>query len=629
MVSRPIFRSFASRASRMGFGALIALSLCSHALAQDGEWKAGGTLIGKLKYGADFSHYDHVNVDAPKGGTYNASVPGGYDSFNPFIVRGRAAAGLNYTGGLLFDTLFEQSVDQPSASLPLIAEAYRHPDDFSSATYRLNPKARWHDGTPITPEDVIWSLAALKDNQPLYANYYHNVTKAEKTGDHEVTFSFDIKGNRELPLIMGDLPVLPKHWWEGTGSDGKRRNFTDPLSEPPLGSGPYKIGKFDLGKTVTWERVADYWGNDLPVRKGRYNFDRIDYTYFLDENALWEAFKKGGIADTRGENRSQRWATEYNFPAFERGDVKRNAFDTESPEPFQGYFLNTRRDKLADPKVRKALTQVFDFESMNKTLFYGLYTRTGSYFEGGELKAGPDLPKGREKEILEEYRGRIGDSVIDQPFELPVHGTQPDTRKYQREALRLFKEAGYLFKDGKMLDPSGKQFELEILGNDPTDERVGIPMVEYLRPLGIKATIRIVDSAQYKNRIDNYDFDISMISTAQSLSPGNEQREYWSSQTADKPGGRNYAGIKDPVIDELVERIIAAPDRAELVALTRALDRILLNGYYAIPMWHNPQAWFSWWRKMQFPPTQPLYTGIDLYSLWIDTKIERAMGGSR
>ncbi|MCB1429179.1 MAG: ABC transporter substrate-binding protein, partial [Nitratireductor sp.] len=506
--------------------ALVVSASWQAAGAQEPAWHAGGTLIGELKYGADFSHYDHVNVDAPKGGTYNAAVSGGYDSFNPFIVRGRAAAGLNYTGGLLYDTLFEQSVDQPSASLPLIAEAYRYPEDYSSATYRLNAAAKWHDGTPITPEDVIWSLEVLKENQPLYANYYHNVVKAEKTGEHEVTFSFDIKGNRELPLILGDLPVLPRHWWEGTGADGKPRNFADPVNEPPLGSGPYRIGRFDIGKTITWERVPDYWGNGLAVRKGRYNFDRINYTYFLDENALWEAFKKGGIADTRSENRSQRWATEYNFPAFERGDVLRNEFDTESPEPFQGYFFNTRRAKLADLRVRKALTLVFDFESMNKTLFYGLYTRTDSYFEGGELQAEPGLPQGREKEILEEYRGRIDDAVLDTPFALPVHNGQGDTRKYLRAAFELFKEAGYSFRNGTMLDPSGKPFELEILGNDPTDERVGIPMVEYLRPLGIKATIRIVDSAQYKNRIDNFDFDMTMLATAQSLSPGNEQREY-------------------------------------------------------------------------------------------------------
>ncbi|MFZ1815570.1 MAG: extracellular solute-binding protein [Rhizobiaceae bacterium] len=589
------------------------------------DWRHGGALFGELKYGPDFKQYEHVNSDAPKGGTFNQAAAGGFDSFNPFVVRGRAAAGLNYTGGLLYDTLFEQSVDQPSASYGLVAEAFSHPEDFSSATYRLNGAARWHDGTPITAEDVIWSLEKLKEVHPLYAEYFRNVVKAEKTGEREVTFTFDIKGNRELPHIIGDLPILPREWWEGVGPDGKKRDISQPTTEVPLGSGPYRIANFDLGKNVVWQRVDDYWGKDLPVRKGRYNFGAIRYTYFLDENALWEAFKKGGITDTRAENRSQRWATEYNFPAFERKDVLRKAFDTQSPEPFQAYFFNTRNPKFADVRVRKALTLLFDFESMNRTLFFGLYTRTDSYFEGGELQAPQGLPQGREKEILEEYRDRISGSVIDEPFELPVYGSPADTRKHQRAALKLLTEAGYRLAGGKLVDAAGKQFEIEFLGSGPTDERVGIPTVEYLRPLGIKATIRIVDDAQYKNRIDGFDFEVSMLSTAQSLSPGNEQREYWTSRSADRPGGRNYSGIKDPVLDELVERIISAPNRDELVALTQAMDRILLHGYYAIPMWHNPEAWFAWWRKLQFPPTQPAYSGIDLYSLWIDETIEAEM----
>ncbi|MCG6858740.1 MAG: extracellular solute-binding protein [Salaquimonas sp.] len=594
----------------------IAIALALPAVAQ--EWRHGSTLFGELKYGSDFAHYDHVNPDAPKGGTLNEDAQGSFDSLNPFIVRGRPAAGLTYTGGLLYDTLMEQSVDQPSASYGLVAEAFRYPDDFSSATYRINPKARFHDGTPITPEDVIWSLETLKEFQPLYTQYYHNVVKAEKTGDNEVTFTFDVKGNRELPQIIGDLPVLPKHWWEGTGPDGKKRDITQPTSEIPLGSGPYRIADVDMGKSITWERVPDYWGADLPVRVGRYNFDRIRYTYFLDENAIWEAFKKGGVIDTRNENVSRRWATEYDFPAIKRGDVIKKAFPTNSPEPFQGYFFNLRNPKFQDPRVRKALTLLFDFESMNKNLFYGLYTRTDSYFEGGELQAPPGKPTGREKEILEEYRGRIADEVIDEPFTLPVYDTPAATRKYQREALKLFKEAGYTFKGGKMYDPEGKPFTIEILSKGATDERIGIPTVQYFSKLGIDTTIRTVDTAQYKNRLDDFDFEMTTMITAQSLSPGNEQREYWTSAAADKQGARNYSGIKDPVIDELVERIIHAPNREELVALTHALDRILLHGYYAIPMWHNPDVWFAWWKKLKFPPTQPEYSGVDLFSLWID-----------
>lgn len=448
-------------------------AMTATASAQDaGEWRHGGAIFGDLRYGPGWTHYDHANPDAPKGGTLNEDAFGSYDSFNPFVVRGRPAAGLSYSGGLLYDTLMEQSVDQPSASYALVADGFRYPEDFSSAIYRLHPQARFHDGEPIKPEDVIWTLEALKANYPLYADYYRNVVKAEKTGEREVTFSFDITGNRELPVILGDMPVLPKHWWEGTDAQGAKRNIADPISEPPLGSGPYRIASFDMGKTVTFERVKDYWAAELPVRKGRYNFDRIQYTYFLDQNALWEGFKKGGIADTRAENISKQWATEYNFPAFERGDVKRQAFPTDSPEPFQGYFLNTRLAKFSDWRVRKALNLLFDFESMNRTLFFGLYTRTDSYFEGGELQAGTGKPDGRMLEILEEYRGRVPDSVFE-AFEQPVHDDAGDARRLQREALKLFTEAGFTFDGGRMLDAQGKPFEIEILGSSPTDERVG------------------------------------------------------------------------------------------------------------------------------------------------------------
>ena len=297
----------AFRSVRIALAVTVLVIAPNLTLASD--WEYGGTLFGDLKYGKDFPHYEHVDPEAPIGGRFNQSVRGSFDSFNPFIVRGRPAAGLTAGGGLLYDTLFDQSIDQPSASYGLVAEAFRHPDDYSSATFRINPKARWHDDEPITPEDVIWSLQVLKENQPLYNNYYRNVERAEKTGEHEVTFYFDVTGNRELPHIMGDLPVLPKHWWEGTDANGNPRNFAEPLNEPPLGSGPYRIKEFELGDFITWERVDDYWGRDLGVRKGRYNFGEIRYTYFIDDNAIWEAFKKGGIEDIRQENRSQRWAT--------------------------------------------------------------------------------------------------------------------------------------------------------------------------------------------------------------------------------------------------------------------------------------------------------------------------------
>jgi len=603
----------------------LCLAVSPLSIASADEWRHGHTLFGELKYEEGFEHYDHVNPDAPKGGRFNSAATGGYDSFNPFVVRGRAAAGLNYAGGVLYDTLFEQSVDQPSASYGLIAEAFRFPADFSSATYRLNANARWHDGQPITPEDVIWSLEKLREIQPLYSNYYQNIVSAEKTGEREITFTFDMKGNRELPTILGDLPVLPKHWWEANGPDGKPRNIAEPIDEAPLGSGPYRIKSFKLGETVTWERVEDYWAKDIGVRKGRFNYDELRYVYFGDDNAIWEGFKKGGIEDLRREFRSQRWATEYNFPAFERGDVVRKTFPTESSETYQAFFFNTRNPKFADIRVREALATLFDFESMNTNLFFGLYKRTTSYFEGGELKAS-GLPEGRELEILNGYKGKIPERVFSEAFAPPVIAGPADTRKAQRQALKLFKEAGYDFKGGKLLDANGKEFTIEFLGNNPTDERITNPFIENLRLLGIKATLRIVDAAQYKSRIDNSNYEMSVLQTRQSLSPGNEQREYWSSQSADQPGARNYAGISDPVIDDLVEKIILAHDREELISLTRALDRILSWGFYSIPQWHNPEEWYAWWRKISFPETQPLYLGLDTWSGWIDVQVEKELG---
>ncbi len=610
--------------------AALCLTLLAAPAANCGEqnWAHGGALFGKLKYGPDFKQYDYVNADAPTGGTLNQAAFGGFDSFNPFVVRGRPAAGLTYTGGLLYDTLFEQAADQPSAAYGLVADAYRHADDYSWAVYRIDQRARWHDGVPITPEDVIWSLEVLREYQPLYTQYYRNVVDAKKTGEHEVTFTFNVKGNRELPQIIGDLPVLPKHWWEANGPDGKKRNIAEPTVEPPLGSGPYRIGNFDLGKSITWERVDDYWAKDIPVRRGRYNFDRIRYTYFLDENAIWEAFKKGGLADTRTENVSRRWATEYDFPAITRGNVKRGEFATEGSLPYQAYFFNLRKSKFKDERVREALTLLFDFESMNKTLFFGLYNRTKSYFEGGELAADTAPPQGREREILEGYRGRIPDALFDQAIELPVYN-QPGERKHLAAALKLFEAAGLKFAGGKLIGADGKPFTIEILGDSPTDQRVGIPTQQYFAKLGIDVSLRIVDDAQYKSRLDNFDFEMTMQSTIQSLSPGNEQREFWGAKAAAAPGSRNYSGISDPVIDELVERIIQAKDREEQVALTHALDRILRWGHYSIPMWNKAEVWYAWWRKLQFPPSQPKELGIDLYSLWIDTAVEKELEATR
>ncbi|WP_128291964.1 extracellular solute-binding protein [Afifella aestuarii] len=615
---------------------LLAFGGFVNAQAQDADqpsdektWRHATSLIHEPKYGPDFAHYDYVNVDAPKGGTLNQVAVGTFDSLNPFIIRGTVAAGLglivNARGGIGYDSLMEPSEEEPSTSYALIAEAMSYPDDYSSATFRLNPKARWHDGEPITAEDVVWSFNTLKEINPQYNQYYHNVVKAEITGEREVTFTFDQKGNRELPNIMGDLVIVPKHWWTGTDKDGKKRDITQPTLEPPLSSGPYRIKSFIPGRSVVWERVPDYWGKDHPLRVGRYNFDEIRYEYFRDANAVWEAFTKGGIYDFRAENRAQRWAQGYDFPAAQRGDVKKEEFQTTSGEPMQAYVLNTRRDKFSDRRVRHALTLAFDFESLNKNLFFNLYTRTDSYFEGTELEE-TGLPEGKELEYLEKVRDKVPPEVFTEEFKLPVFDSREAMRDHLREAVKLLREAGWEQRDGGLFNKeTGERFTIQFLGNDPNDEKILSPYANTLRRLGIDTSIRIVDAAQYQALTDDFDYDVIVGSFPQSQSPGNEQREFWGSYAADQRGSRNAAGIKNEAVDELVNDIIYAPDRKSLVAATRALDRVLLWNYYMVPQWNLPKIWLAYWNKFGIPDKQPSYAGVDVYSWWIDPEKEKKL----
>jgi microcin C transport system substrate-binding protein len=606
-------------------GVVLATMATAHA-ASASDWRTSSSLMGESKYGERFERYDYVNPDAPRGGTLNSVSTGTFDSFNPYIVRGTPAAGFAaFGGGLIYETLMEQSTDEPSVSHPLIADAYRYPDDYSSATYRLDPNARWHDGKPITAEDVVWSLDVLKKNSPMYGRYYANVTEAVALNEREVEFRFDQKGNRELPKILGDMVVLPKHWWEGTDSAGRKRDITQPTLEPPLGSAAYRVESFKPGSEIVWRRVEDYWGAKLAVKIGRENFDRRRYVYIQDDNAAWQAFTKGGFQDIRPENRSQRWATGYNFPAFEAGDVVKAEFETESGEPMQGFVMNTRRPLFQDRKVREALTWAFDFESMNRTLFYNFYTRTDSYFEGGEL-ASSGLPQGKELEILEQYRDKLPPELFTQEFKLPVYDTPQAPRENLRKAFQLFKEAGWASQNGRLInEKTGEPFRIEFLGNDPTDERITAPFMDNLRRLGIDATLRVVDPSQYVNRVRSFDFDMVTAVLAQSQSPGNEQRDFWSAHAADVPGSRNLAGIKDPVVDALVERVIFATDRDDLLAATHALDRVLLWSYYVVPQWHLPKTWVAYWNKFGIPETQPAYVGVDIDSWWIDPEKEKAL----
>lgn len=614
------------RPTALARAALAAAALFSFSLpgSADDQWLTSSSLIGETKYGPDFKHYDYVNPDAPKGGTLNVVTQGGFDTFNPFVVRGTPAPGLNYQGGFLYDTLMQQSMDEAGTSHPLIAEAFKHPADYSSATYRLNANARWHDGKPITAEDVIWSFGVLKANSPLYNRYFGNITEAVAVGEREIEFRFDEKGNRELPHIIGDMVVLPKHWWEGTDASGRKRDVTQPTLEAPVGSGPYRIESFKPGDTIIWTRVADYWASDLPVNVGRFNVDRRRYVNIEDPNAAWQAFIKGGFQDIRRENTSRRWATGYDFPAAKNGDVVREEFPSTSGQPMQGFVMNTRKPQFQDRRVRQGLTLALNFESMNEKTFFGLYARTDSYFEGGEL-ASSGLPQGKELEILEAYRDKLPPEVFTEEFKLPVYDNAQAERKHLGQAVKLFGEAGWTIKGGKMVDASGKQFAIEILGNDATDEIISGPYMESLKKIGIDVRLNIVDASQYINRYRGFDFDMLTSGFAQSQSPGNEQRDYWSSGAADTPGSRNLMGIKDPVVDALVERVIFATDRDDLLAATHALDRVLLWGFYVVPQWHNPVQWVAYWNKFGKPEKQPSYSGYDQESWWIDPAKEAAL----
>lgn len=589
------------------------------------EWQTTSSLMGESKYGQNFERYDYVNPDAPKGGTLNSVADGSFDSLNPYIVRGTPAAGLvPFGGGLLYDTLMEQSIDEPSVSHPLVADAYKYPADYSSATYRIDPRAKWHDGQPITVDDVIWSFNVLKEHSPYYRRYYENVTEAVAVAEREVEFRFDQKGNRELPKILGDLAVLPKHWWEGTDASGKKRDITQPTLEPPLGSAAYRIESMKPGQEIVWARVPDYWGANLPVKIGRENFDKRKYIYILDSTAAWQAFTKGGLEDLHREPSARDWKTKYDFPALNSGDVIQKEFKATSGARFQGFALNTRRPLFADRRVRQALTLAYDFETPNRLLSFDLNIRVNSYFIGSDL-ASSGIPQGKELEILEPFRSELPPELFTQEFKLPVYKTPQDERTHLREALKLLAEAGWTSKGGKLVNASGQPFEFELLTNNESIQPAFAFFSDTLRKIGITARLRIVDSSQFTNRVNDYDFDVILASLAQSESPGNEQREFWSSKAADTPGSRNYSGIKNPVVDKLVERIVFASDREDLRAATHALDRVLLWNYYTVPQLTRDVDFYAYWNKFGIPDKQPTYIGPDTESWWIDVEKEKAL----
>ena len=584
------------------------------------------SLIGEPKYPADFTNFAYVNPDAPKGGSVRIADVGSFDSLNPILYKGEAAGGL----GLVFENLMSDSIDESSTSYGLIAEWASYPPDYSSVTFKLRDAARWHDGKPITPEDVIYSLEVNKAANPRMGLYYKNVQRAEATGDNEVTFYFDVKNNRELPMIMGQLTILPKHHWTGTDARGNTRDPMKTTLEPPLGSGAYRIKEATAGRSVTYERVKDYWAKDLPVNRGMWNFDEVRFDYYRDDTVALESFKAGNL-DYRQETSAKNWATSYDFPAVRNGYVKLQEVEVKRSQPMQAFVLNLRRQQFQDRRVRQAFNLAFDFEWANKNLFYGQYERVGSYFQNSEMAAPAELPQGRELEILNEVRDGVPPEVFTEVHKNPANVTPDDARNNLRKAVTLLKDAGWEIKNGALTNTeTGQQMNVEFLLNSPLFERIVQPYLRNLERLGIKGAIRTVDSAQYTRRLNSFDYDIVVGNFAQSDSPGNEQRDFWGTESAEREGSTNLIGIKNEAIDKLIDKVIFAKDREELVAATRALDRVLLWNDFVVPQWFSPEVRIAYWHRYGQPKVLPGLTPGFFQVWWFDQKMaERLPGPSK
>ncbi len=595
----------------VSFLAVLVLAAGS-ALAETVRESHGISRYGDLKYDETFRHFDYANPDAPKGGEARFFGFGGFDTLNAYSLRGRKAAGLSR----LYDTLLKQSNDEPTAAYGLLADRVRVPDDHSWVAFRLRPEARWHDGTPVTADDVVWSLETLRESGlPLYATYYANVAQAVVEDGGWVRFTFDGPGNVELPLILGELPILPRHWYEG-------RDFEEASLDFPMGSGPYRVVDVDPGRSITYARHENYWGADLPVNVGFHNFDRIRYDEYLDLDIAMEAFKANEY-DFRSENNSKRWATSYSGSIFDDGLVVVEKVAHSRPQGMQGFVFNLRREKFTDPKVRQALALAFDFEWANQNLFYGQYLRSVSYFSNSELAAS-GTPDEAERALLERHGDGLPEAVFGEVPVPPVTDGSGNNRTNLRKAKALLAEAGWTVQDGVLTGPAGTPMEIEFLMVQPAFERILQPFRAQLERLGARLEIRPIDAAQYKERLDNFDFDMVVTGFGQSRSPGNEQRNYWSSAAADISGSNNLAGIRSPAIDALIEELIYAGTRAELVTAARVLDRVLRHGHYVIPNWHITYDRVAWWDRFGQPDIVS-DDGIVLDTWWIDSEREAAL----
>jgi microcin C transport system substrate-binding protein len=620
---RTLLKSFIAA---LAAGRAVSPRWTTSAQAQERAWRHGLSLFGDLKYPAGFKHFDYVNAAAPKAGSVRQIAIGTFDNFNIAVagVKGALATGIDH----IYDTLLTSAFDEVSTEYGLIAEAVSYSDDFSTAAYRLRAEAKWHDGEPITPEDAIFSFAAFKKYSPQLAAYYRHIAKLEKTGDHEITFTFDAPGNRELPQIVGQLLILPKHWWEGTDKNGNKRDIGATTLEPPLGSGPYRIKDFSPGRNLVYERVKDYWGKDLNVSVGRDNFDELRFEYFRDTTVALEAFKADTV-DWRTENSAKNWATAYEFPAVADKRVIKEEFPINSQGIMQAFAFNIRRPKFQDPRVRLAFNYAFDFEEMNKQIFFGQYTRIASYFQGTEL-ASSGLPQGRELEILQTVHDQVPPEVFTTPYSNPVSGDPQKVRDNLREAIRLFRAAGYEVRNERMVNgKTGEPFTIEFLADDPSFERVFLFYKPSLDRLGVTVTVRTVDDSQYENRLRGWDYDAITASWPESLSPGNEQRGYWGSQAADQPGSLNLIGIKNPAVDALIDQVIFATSRSDLVAATKALDRVLLWNHYVVPQWTYGKVRSARWDRFGRPDPLPKYAGAAFPTLWWWDAEKAAKTGSR
>jgi len=563
------------------------------------------SMHGSPKYSKNFKNFDYVNFDAPKGGSIKLHQIGSFDTLNNFILKGSPVVNLSQ----VHDSLLTQSFDEPFTMYGLVAESISVPEDRSWVIFKIRKEAKFHDGNPIRVEDVIWTLNTLKEKgHPFYKFYYGNIKTAEKISDNEVKFIFQGERNLELPLIIGQMKILSKKYWED--------KFENVLLESPVGSGPYRVKNFKAGRTIEFERVDDYWGKNLSVNKGRFNFQKVIIEYFRDATVALEAFKSSDY-DFRQENQAKRWANAYNFTAIKNGHVKKESVKHEIPTGMQGFFINTRKEIFKDRVVRKALNYAFDFEWTNKILFFDQYKRTGSFFSNSDLAAS-DLPSKEELELLDPFKNQLPNEIFNTIYENPINDGSGDLRKNLRIADKLLYEAGWIIKDGKRINEStGMPLKFTILLVSPEFERIALPYARNLKKIGIETKVRTVDSAQYERRLEDFSFDMTVVSLGQSLSPGNEQKDFWSSTTAQINGSRNYAGVSSPAVDFLIDKVIAAKNRESLISATRALDRVLLWGYYVVPHWHIQNFRIAYWDKFGQPKINPKYDlGLDTW--WYD-----------